>query len=282
VTLGLVSTLVAALCYGFGSILQAMAAARGSAGTGLDLMLVARLIGQWRYLCGLAVDLVAFGAMVVALRTLPLFVVQAAVASSVGVTAVGAHYVLGTTFERRERVALTVLIAGLILLGIAGRPEHAARLGEPGPALVLASAAVVAVLGAGLARSGRAAAALAAVAGASFGAVGIAARAFEVPHRLVDLAGNPLAYAIVAHGILGAVLFAAALQRGAVTTVAAITFAVETVVPAGVGLTVLGDHARPGLLPLALVGFVLTVTASIGLAGHADPASLTLRSSDLR
>jgi hypothetical protein len=60
------------------------------------------------------------------------------------------------------------------------------------------------------------------------------------------------------------------LQRGSVTTATAIAFAVETTVPAFVGLTLLGDRARPGFAPVAVVGFVLALAGCLSLARNAD------------
>jgi hypothetical protein len=61
-------------------------------------------------------------------------------------------------------------------------------------------------------------------------------------------------------------LFTTALQRGSVTSVTALTFAVETIVPAGIGLAFLGDTTRPGFALAAAVGFVLTIAGTLGLA----------------
>ncbi|MEY2472217.1 MAG: hypothetical protein QOK28_1546 [Actinomycetota bacterium] len=271
--LGLAGAALTAVCYGFGSILQSMAATETDATDRFDVIGVGRLVSQWRYVAGLGLDVLGFAASVAALRTLPLFVVQAAIASSVGVTALAAARYLGARMTTRERRALVGLFLGLVLLGIAGRPEHGTRLAEPGPVILLVVAAVVAAGAFVLGRStqARSAAVLAAGAGLSFGAVGIGARGFVVPHDLAHAFTDPLLYAIAAHGLIATMLFAAALQRGDVTTVAAVTFAVETVVPAIVGLVWLGDRARAGLAPVAFVGFVLTVAASIALARFSAP-----------
>lgn len=273
---GLAAALAAAVCYGLGSILQAMAATDSTVSDHLDVVGLARLIVQWRYVAGLALDLLGFLAAVVALRLLPLFVVQAAVASSVGVTALAAHLILHARLSGRERLALVALVAGLVLLALAGRPERARHLAEPFPAVLLAGAAVLGAMAALLTRSSaaRAGAGLAAGAGTAFGAVGVAARAFEVPHHWLDAAGDPLLYAIVAYGAIAILLYAAALQRSPVTTVAAVTFSVETVLPAALGLAVLGDHARTGMAPVAGAGFTLTLLASIALARFAEPSDV--------
>jgi hypothetical protein len=99
------------------------------------------------------------------------------------------------------------------------------------------------------------------VAGLAFALFGVAGRV--LPEGLgLGLARQPLAWAAVAYAGLGLLLYGAALQRGPVTAVAASTAAVETIVPAAVGLF-LGGGARPGLVPLAVVGFVVTTAATL-------------------
>jgi drug/metabolite transporter (DMT)-like permease len=273
VIVGLAAALAAAVSYGFGSILQSMAAADSTATEQLDLVLIARLVAQWRYACGLGLDLLGFVASVFALRTLPLFVVQSAVASSVGVTALAAGVLLHARLARRERRALVGLVAGLVLLALAGKPEHAAALAEPGPALLLAGAVALALASFVPIRAtnDHGAALLAGGAGVGYGAVGIAARAFAVPDPWTRAFGDPLLYAIVAYGLLATLLFARSLQRSNVTVVAAVMFSVETILPAVVGVAWLGDRSRPGLAPVAGIGFALTVVASIALARFAEP-----------
>lgn len=271
------AALAAAVCYGMGSVLQGAAAAAAVPTAGvIDVAGLARLLTRWRYLGGFALDACGFLAVIVALRSLPLFVVEASVAASVGVTALGAHRFLGVRLVRTERVALAVLAAGLVLLGVAGRPEHARSLTGPGPALLLGSVVVSAVAAAAVLRSRApwASTAAAAISGASFGAVGIAARAFQATAMWSHALSDPLAYAAAAHGGLGILLYATALQRGRVTTVAAVSLSVQAVVPSAVGLMFLGDHARSGFLPVAALGFAITVGATIVLARHASPAAL--------
>jgi hypothetical protein len=67
--------------------------------------------------------------------------------------------------------------------------------------------------------------------------------------------------------------YAVALERGRATTVAAVTFAVETLVPAAIGLLWLGDAVRPGRgwALVALLGFAATLGGSIALAAHSEP-----------
>src|SRR5690242_13963668 len=142
VWLALACAVVAALSYGIGSVLQAAAARKAEARANLDPMLLVRLVGELPYVGGLALDLVGFVASVVALRTLPLFVVQSAVAASVGVTAIGASVAFGVRLLRYEHLALVMLVYGFALLAVAARPEHASQFGAAGK-WILAGGVVV-------------------------------------------------------------------------------------------------------------------------------------------
>jgi len=111
---------------------------------------------------------------------------------------------------------------------------------------------------------------LAVASGLAFTGVAVASRALAVPDRWCDLFGSPLPWTIVAHGALGMVLFAVALQRGPVTAVTAITFVIELVVPTAIGLALLGDSVPLALAPFAAVGFALTLAATVVLAAFAE------------
>ncbi len=274
--LALICALVANVSYGFGTILQAAGARRAATAGHLDLMLFARLGRQLPYLAGLALDAIGFVASVVALRTLPLFVVQSAVAGSIGVTALAAVFVFGFRLRTVDTVAIAVLIAGLALLGLSAGAEHAQHLSHTGRALLLAGVAVVALAGIGAARLAdpKGAIALAACAGLGFTGTAVAARTLHIPHHLWHLAIEPVAVALVLYGACGMLMFASALQRGSVTATSAVMFGVETVVPSIVGIAVLGDHTRPHFEPVAIIGFALTVGASLMLARYTETAKL--------
>jgi len=272
VVLGLLAALFTAVAYGLATVLQGVGTRRLAVAP-VDARLLLRLARSLPYLAGLALDGVGFVASVLALRVLPLFLVQAAVASSIGVTALGARIWLGARLGRREQVDLAVIGAGLLLLAVSAEAEGADPLSPPGQWLVLVVTVLVAGFAALAARApaDRSAIALAAAAGLGFSAVGVAARGIEVGPPWWTVLAEPLLWALAVGGLVALTCYAAALQRGSVTVVAAVTIAVETVVPAVVGYLVLGDRARPGFLPVAVTGLVLTLAGGIGLARHAEP-----------
>ncbi len=267
--LGLACALFAAVAYGSASVLQGVAAQRAEQGSGLDLRLMVRLARSVPYVSGLGLDLAAFLASLVALRTLPLFLVQSAVASSVGVTAIIAA-AIGVRLRGREVASLVVLAAGLLMLAISAQPEKGVpitltyRWALLASVVLLGAAAVIAARQAG--RSS--APALALLAGLAFTVVAVSARSLSLPSPWWHALADPGLWAILTHGALGMLLFATALQQGSLTTVVAMTFAVETVVPAVIGLAFLGDRTRVGYAPIAAVGFIFTIAGTLALASH--------------
>lgn len=271
-SVGVLCAVGAALCYGIGSVLQALGAARAQPAVGLDPTLLVRLGRQLPYVLGLAVDGLGFVVNVLALQVLPLFLVQSVVAGSVAVTAVTAAVVLRTALTRTEVGALAVLVSGLGLLAYAAQPGAARPLSDAAGWGLLAGVGALTALAALLARRTGGAVLLASLAGGAFAGVGITARGIPLIPPLWRVVGHPATWALVGFGLLATLLFATALQRGTVTAVSAATLVVETVVPAAVGLLVLGDRTRPGSGVLAAVlGFALALAGALALAPHAKP-----------
>ena len=91
------------------------------------------------------------------------------------------------------------------------------------------------------------------------------------PSPLWHVVIDPAIWAIVVNGVLGAALFALALQRGRVTVVAAVSYTTSTVVPSVVGLLFLGDEVRSGFALVATAGFLIAVSGAIALARFTEP-----------
>lgn len=269
---GLLGAFAAAVFYGAATVLQA-AGVRSLRAVPEGASLPARLWAARLYAVGLALDGIGFLASIAALRTLPLFVVQSAIASSVAVTALLAVAFLGARLERREVLALVVVGLGLLALALSATPERAVLLGSGARWVLLGGVVPVAALAlAGLVRTGPPSAVLLAVAsGLGFGGVGVASRVLVVPDRWVGLLLSPTAWAIVAYAAVALVCYGLALDRGSVTTTAAVTFAVETVVPSAIGLLLLHDRVRAGYPLVAAVGFAATLGGCIALARRAEP-----------
>ncbi|MFG1645086.1 hypothetical protein ACGFMK_32790 [Amycolatopsis sp. NPDC049252] len=271
---GLLCALGAACAYGVASVMQSVAAQATDTGAdGVDPKLLVRVLGQWKFVLGLSLDVLGFVAQIVALHVLPLFVVQAALAASLAVTAVAARF-LGVRLGKREWGAIAVVCAGLGLLGAAAESEGSDPVGL-GFRLVLIGAVVV-LAGAGIV-AGKAnrrirTPALGLVAGLCFGVVAIAGRIIPSLAPL-DLLKDPATYTVAVAGGMAMLFYATALQRGSVTTSTAMMVLGETVFPSLVGVLALGDRTRPGFALVAVAGFVLAVAAALALARFGEPAT---------
>ncbi|MCW2871687.1 hypothetical protein [Actinacidiphila oryziradicis] len=267
--LGMLCAVGAAVCFGFATVLQAAGAraAEPGTGSGVDARLLGRAVRQGRFIAGLVVDALGFGLEIVALRTLPIYVVGAALAASLAVTAVAASRVLRVRLTGTEWGAVAAVCGGLAMLGLTsgGEGHHpgstAVRVGALGTAVaVLAIGAV-----AGRLPDRTRSAALGLGAGFGFGVVEVAVRLVRdfSPRALL---ANPATYALLIGGGAAFLLLTSALQRGSVTAATAGMVIGETVGPAAVGIAALGDRTRAGLTPLAIAGFTLAVLGALALA----------------
>lgn len=274
---GLSSAFLASLFYGVASVAQSVGARRAPAVATVGVRGLTSIARQPVYLLGVALDGLGFLISLAALHTLPLFVAEAVLASSVGVTAVVAAVWLHVQLRRDEMVTLSLLLVGLILLAVSARPERPAGLSTIAAfALLGCSVAVAGALALTATRtSGGNAAGFAALAGLGFAGVGITVRVMQVPPQWWQLLARPGLYAVAVFGIAGMAGFATALQRGAVTVVTAVVFAVETVIPALIGVMLLGDRPRAGFTAVAVLGFLTAVVAAIVLARRSTPNELT-------
>jgi drug/metabolite transporter (DMT)-like permease len=263
----MVCALGAAVCFGTATVLQAVAARAAGGSGGGDAALLLRAVRQWRYLAGLALDGLGFLFQIAALRSIPIYAVGAALASSLAVTAVVAARLLRVRLTGSEWAAVAVVCAGLAMLGLASGAEGE-RGGSAGLRYAMLAAAVcVLVLGlAGGRLPGRGRSLVLGLgAGFGFGVV-------EVAVRLIDslapwgLLANPATYALVVGGAAAFVLLTTALERGSVTVATAGMVVGETVGPAAVGVVWLGDRTREGLGWLAVLGFAVAVAGALALA----------------
>ncbi|MER6417379.1 hypothetical protein [Streptomyces sp. NPDC001137] len=263
----MVCALGAAVCFGTATVLQAVAARSASTGGGGEAALLLRALRQWRYLAGLALDGLGFLFQIVALRSIPIYAVAAALASSLAVTGVVAARLLQVRLSGTEWGAVGVVCAGLAMLGLASGAEGDREGSTALKYAMLAIAVVVLLLGLFGGRwSGRGRALVLGLgAGFGFGVV-------EVSVRLIDslapseLLTNPATYALVIGGGAAFLLLTSALQRGSVTTATAGMVIGETIGPAAVGVVWLGDRTREGLAWLAVLGFLVAVAGALALA----------------
>ena len=215
------------MLYGVASIIQAVGARQVVASSGFDPLLLLTLLRRPAFVTALALMLCGFLLHLVALRTLPLYLAQSAIAASLAVTAVLSVTVYGENLNRREWSAVAAVVGGLALLPTAG-----------GGALGL-------------------------LAGRGYAVVGVSGRL--LPAIGPGLITSPITYTLGFGGLLAFLLYSQALQRGSVTTVTGPMIAVQTAAPALIGVLLLGDQVRDGLAVVAVAGFALAAFGTLSL-----------------
>ena len=278
--LALLAAAGTSVLFGFGSVLQKAAAERVVAVRRLDARLLPRLLRQGHYLLGWICDTAGWVLQVAALTVLPLFVVQGFVVMGTGCTALLAWWLLGTRLSRRGWRALGLMLGAGVALALTAPADRPVRFGFAGLAVGAAVLGTLLAAGRVLARhTGR-------WTGTGFGALaGVGFGDFFLGHQhfiavlgkaVAPLPGRPLAdqlggllrtpapYLVVAAGAAAALLYATGLQRGQVVAVEAPLVAVELILPAALGITVLGESLPGGWrLPLAIAGLLTALAGSL-------------------
>lgn len=260
---------MAAVCTGTAAVLQAIGARRVAASSHVDPRLLWRVLHSRYYVAGLVLNGISFTMSLLALRSLPLFVVEAIIASNLAVVAVLATCVLRTRLRFRDWSAVGGVIAGLILLVVSVNPSDPGQLARTGQWSLLGAAIALGIVALMPGRKIKGAGFLGLLAGLTYGICGVSSRVLGNTADIDMLLTSPVTYALGLGGILGTLLYATALQRGSVTAASAMTIVGQTLGPSVVGLVMLDGHSKPGLAGLAVAGFVLTVTGAIALARHA-------------
>src|ERR1700731_4352158 len=289
--IGVMAASLACVGYGTASVLQAYGARSSeadAAGHGQRAEVTATGAPTLRstiqaaltpsFIAGMVLDIVGFLGSIVSARLIPLFLSQTIISANLVVTAVLGVAVLGVRLHGRDWVAIGTVVVSLCVLGLTAG-HRGAGTSDPGVHWGLLSASVVILAGGGgglLFFGPRAAVAAGLIAGVLYGAMAVAVRVLDGidPLRLDILLADPASWTIAIAGLGGFYLFTVALQLGSVNGAAAALVVGETVIPGVIGVVLLGDTARPGLLWLAGVAFVGAVAGAVAVAmfGAAEQA----------
>ena len=265
--IALLAALAAAAVFGVGAVLQGLATEGEPVEDRIDPWLLVRLLRRPVFLGALVCNLVGLLLHVRALQDLPLFLVQAVIASSVAVTAVVSVRTFGTVLSRTQWSAVGAVVVGLTLLAPTAQEGDAVQTSGTTAPLLLGAMVVVAVasVAAGHLHGAPGAVLLGLLGGTGFGIVAVCARLLPglTPGELVRA---PVAYVMAFSGLLAFLLYSSAMQKGSVTVTTAALVVPQTAVPAVIGTLLLGDQVRPGFGLLAVVGFLLALLGAVGLA----------------
>jgi drug/metabolite transporter (DMT)-like permease len=228
-----------------------------------------RLLGNLPYMAGIALDIIGWLLTLVAVKTLPLFLVQSIIASNIVITALLDQWILHRHLPRYGYRLIVLILIGLCALALTASKSTAVigitDLLEWGAFALLV---ILGVIGAFLTRhkTRSTAIGLAVIAGIAFGAVSIVGRLLITNVPFWHLLENPLSWILIAYSGLGMLFLTLALRHAAATTVNAVSVTLQTVAPTIIGLALLGDTVRSGYWALTVTALILTLVASLALA----------------
>jgi drug/metabolite transporter (DMT)-like permease len=272
-SVAILAALGCSICNGISTVQQKVGADREHNIRKLDFTLLLRLLKDAPYVFGLLLAIFGYALSFVALRVLPLFLVQSVIAASVVVTAFGEQLILHKRLNKQTYIALGAIIVGLVFLSISavsGRAKVSHQSISDLVAILPLPLAFIGVLFIYL-RSKISALILAAIGGLLYGNTSTIARIFSYPHPLWKLIENPLLYGLIASAILGQYFFTIALQRTTATKSNAIMITLQTFGPAIFGLLFFDDKIRSGFAGLVLFGSLLVIIGSAATAVDESP-----------
>jgi hypothetical protein len=222
------------------------------------------LLGARAWLTAFVVECIGWAIYVVALRLSALALVQAVSASGIGVLAFVSCHGMVQRIAPRDRLAVLVAFAGLVLLALSLQGHHQADRAPDAVGVVLwiggsAAAALVA------ATAGRG------VPAARFGlAAGLLFAGGDMSAKVVGYGGAWFAVVVallVCYG-LGTSTLQLAFQRGDALTAAGIAELTTNAVPIVAGFVLFGEELPPGMRGVVQALAFAAIVVSAGLLGR--------------
>lgn len=266
--LPMAAALTCAFCNGTAVVLQKVSADRHRNTHSLDVRFLFMLLKDMPYFFGIVLDISGYALTIYAVRHLPLYLVQAIIASSIVITALLVRLYSRQKISGRAYAAMSLIVIGLIMLSLASSPESARPVTATLKGLIIIAPLPIAIVGyfAARSRKSQSAVAMAVLGGLAFGGTSVLGRIFTLSTPLLHTIYSPLTFALLANGLLGILLFSTSLQRAQATTINATMAATQTLIPAIIGIAFLGDSARNGLWSLVIFGSLISLSGVIILA----------------
>lgn len=286
IALGAAAALSAALSFAAGGVLQQRAAARTTDAAALSAGLMASLMRQRLWLCGVALAVASYGLQMFALALQPLTFVQPLLVSEVLIAVPMSARLTGHRLGVREFAGLTAVAGGLAAT-VWGAAPHCvpAEHGTPTRWVCAAAAVVLAVAllaTAARGRSGLARARLYSTAAALLFALAAAMLVVTVDGLATSGAGvfrSPAPYGVALAEVAGMIFIQSAFQAGPLAVAMPIVNWVQPLLAVALGIAVLGESvpADAGHLGALAAGALAALLGIVALDGsprvramHAD------------
>lgn len=285
----IIVSLVAALLFAVGFVMQQREAAKVPDEDALGIGLITRLIRRPVWLIGTASDGLGYVAQAIALAFGSLVLVQPLLATSLLFALPLGAWWAKRRLRRSDGVWAITLTAGLAIFLVAGNPTEGVDSADVGTWLI-AAAVIVPLVGACILVASRSAKGalrsvlLASATGILYGAAAALTKSVMsyLDDGFVDVIASWELYALIVAITLGTYLQQSAFQAGSLSQSLPAISVVEPVVAVILGMAVLEEELRAGGLEWALIAVaaVAVILATFALArsqGESQPAPLEPR-----
>ncbi len=270
------AAIAVAICNGLAAVLQKVSANKKRLVVTLNFGIILALLRNWPYLAGTILDVLAGGFTLLASHTLPLFLVQSLIATSIIFTAIFERVIFKKKITLKSLLAMIVVLIGLGMIAVATHSHQANIIGSAFKLILSISPLIVIVIGFWCLKTKTRSASfgLAALSGVCFGMTSVGGRILIYPDPVWHIVSNILAWIIVIYAILGLFFFTTALQRISATAVNSTMVGFQTIVPTAIGIIFLGDTARQGRWALVALGTVLVLIGCLYVTSSSQSKSV--------
>ena len=254
------------LSYGTATVLEQVSAKREKKYKNINPKSFVSIIKQWPYITGLILDMLGWLLFLVAVRSLPLFLVQSFVATSIIVSAVLDRYLLKHRIFKTEKIAMFLILLGVFMLSYIAKPGVAGPTSSSFKIILIIGPLVVALLATifiKMKNSPLSTSLMAFLVGLAFGGTTIISRIIifgQINKTVLQLL---LAVALVFYGVLAILILTVALQRATVNKVNSIVLGSEVLLPSLIGLIFLGDKINSNNYIILYTGLALVIAGSV-------------------
>lgn len=262
-----------AILNGIAAVLEKVTADKQQKARKLRLNYWFRMFADWPYILGFVLDIGAWILTLIAVHTLPLFVVQPIVAFGVVVTVIVEFLWMHRKIGPKIAGSIALIFIGIALIALTATPETAIAVRGVVEWIILLIPAALAVAGSITARYDNRGAntLLGALSGISFGGTAITGRMLNLSGPYWHVLYSPIFWSLAAYGVIGILMFTVALQRHNASIVNAASVMFDTIFPLLIGVFFLGDKPRNGDWTIVAFGVTLAVVGAITISLSDQP-----------
>lgn len=260
--------IVCSLCYGWAAILENRAALNQSKIDSLNPSHLYKLFKQLPYILGILLDLIGWLFFLVVAKYLPLFLAMSFVSLGLIMTALINSLFYKVKTKLTEYLAMLGVIIGIVAMSIIAKPSTSLHLDKTF-IIYLLLLPLLFTLGGLVVLKGKKkkeATILAGLSGISFSMTGILSRLLDHNYLNWPYYYPLIIIVLIIFAAIGALYYAAALQRSRLNQVNSVVYGIELIIPSLIGIIYLNDQVKKGTWTILILAVTLVFISVLFVA----------------